>query len=102
MYLYISIHSLLALVFVPVFIYTFIHAFIYLYFFFVFHTGLFVLRDIVQTRTCAEQLEALSPGRGTKLPSILAKKKKTAAVASCMDTRDAERTLCLKQAACNR
>lgn len=101
MYLYISIHSLLALVFVLVFIYTFIHAFIYTFFLSSIPVCL-SLRDIVQTRTCAEQLEALSPGRGTELPSILAKKKKTAAVASCMDTRDAERTLCFKQAACNR
>lgn len=101
MYLYISFHSLLALVFVPVFIYTFIHAFIYTFFLSSIPVCL-SLRDIVQTRTCAEQLEALSPGRGTELPSILAKKKKTAAVASCMDTRDAERTLCFKQAACNR
>lgn len=101
MYLYISFHSLLALVFVPVFIYTFIHAFIYTFFLSSIPVCL-SLRDIVQTRTCAEQLEALSPGRGTELPSILAKKKETAAVASCMDTRDAERTLCFKQAACNR
>lgn len=101
MYLYISFHSLLALVFVPVFIYTFIHAFIYTFFLSSIPVCL-SLRDIVQTRTCAEQLEALSPGRGMELPSILAKKKKTAAVASCMDTRDAERTLCFKQAACNR